>query len=257
MIQRLFTSALPTAAVVAALVAGTAHAAPSDSTKAEVRAGRTAPADTTVRKGSLFSAVCFGDSAFGAEWSRLRADAQTRFPDLKLTNVEDLHITVVYIGRDWKPEDLDRIRAHALVVPVVPVHFTPEVVPLGHNNQVVVVELHGTPTVWADSVVAAKDVLNRLGLKRPEAYDTNFRTHITLAEARHSPPTPADSTALAGFRSWMAAKVGADPRKFEVTLGPATRVSLLLAGATRPAGAPEYIPVEEFLKQHPVPLPQK
>ena len=251
MIRRLFTSALPAAAIAAALVAGTLHAQP-DSTKAGGRPpDRSALADQSVRKGNLFSAVSFAKSAFGREWSRLRAEAQTRYPDLRLTKVEDLHITVVYIGGDWRPEDLDRIRARALVVPAVSVRHTPEVVPLGRNNQVVAVEMHGASTVWADSVVAAKDALNRLGLKKPEGYDTNFRSHVTLAQAAHNPPTPADSTALAGFLSWMSAKVAEDPQKFSVTIGPRTKVLLLLAGATRPEGAPEYVTVEEFLKKHP------
>jgi 2'-5' RNA ligase len=248
MIQRLFTFTIPAAAVAAALVAGALHAQP-DSTKAAAGSSENVRTDKSVRKGNLFSAVSFADSAFGVEWSRLRAKAQARYPDLKMAKVEDLHITVVYIGGDWKPEDLDRIRALALVVPAAPVRLTPEVVPLGRNNQVVVVELHGTSTAWGDSVVAAKNALNQLGLKKPEAYDTNFRTHITLAQASHSPPTPADSTELAGFRSWMASRVAEDPRKFTVTVGPTTCVQLLLAGATRPEGAPEYVTVEDFLKQ--------
>jgi hypothetical protein len=106
-------------------------------------------------------------------------------------------------------------------------------------------------------VVAAKDTLNRLGLKRPERYDTNFRSHITLAQAKNSPPTPADSTALAGFMSWMGSKVAENPRKFTVTIGPTTRVLLLLAGTTRPEGAPQYVTVEDFLKQQKTPTPAK
>ncbi len=161
----------------------------------------------------------------------------------------DLHITVVYIGGDWKPGDLERIRARALVVPTIPIYFTPEVVRMGRNNQVVVVELHSTSTVWADSVVAAKSALNQLGLKKPESYDSNFRPHITLAQARNNPPTQADSIGLARFMSWMSSKVAKNPQKFAVTVGPTTSVRLLLAGTARPDGAPEYVPVEDFLKQ--------
>ena len=248
MIKRLFTSTLPAAAIAAALLAGAVHAQ-SDSTKAAAGSRDSALTARSVKKGNLFSAVSFADSALGVEWSGLRGEAQEQYPDLELTKVEDLHITVVYIGGDWKPEDLDRIRALALVVPAVPVRLTPEVVRLGRNNQVVAVELHGSSTIWADSVIAAKDTLNRLGLKKPEGFDTNFRTHITLAQAGHSPPTPADSTGLAGFLSWMGAKVAENPQKFTVTVGPKTRVQLLLAGATRPEGAPEYITVEDFLEQ--------
>ena len=256
MLRRLIPSTLATAAIAAALVAGPPQARP-DSTKAAPRSGGSVRAEGSVTRGDLFSAVTFADSAFGREWSRLRPEAQVRYPGLVLTDAADLHITVVYIGAGWKPEDLDRIRAHALVVPAVPIHLTPEVVPLGRNNHVVAVELHHTPTVWADSVVAAKDALNRLGLKKPEGYDTNFRSHVTLARAGHSPPTPADSTELAGFLSWMTSKIAEDPRKFTVTVGPTTRVLLLLAGVPRPEGAPEYVTVEDFLEQQRTSRPGK
>jgi 2'-5' RNA ligase len=248
MIRRFFTSTLPAVAIAASLVAGAVHAQP-DSTKAAAGPRESTLPAKSVKKGNLFSAVSFGDSAFGVEWSRLRAEAQELYPGLELTKVADLHVTVVYIGGNWKAEDLDRIRAHALVVPAAPVHFTPEVVRLGRNNQVVAVELHGASTAWADSVVAAKSVLNGLGLKKPETYDTNFRAHITLAQAANYPPTSADSANLAGFLSWMGSKVAKNPRKFAVTIRPTTRVRLLLAGATRPEDAPEYITVEEFLEQ--------
>jgi len=246
---RAFTLALAALTLAAALLAGPA-CAQQDTTGAPARSGGSAPAERNVRKGYLFSAVSFADSAFGVEWSRLRAEAQEHFPDLKLTKVEDLHITVVYIGGDWKPEDLDRIRAHALVAPAGRARMTPEVVRMGRNNQVVAVELHGAPAAWTDSVIAAKRALNDLGLKKPDAYDTTFRTHITLAEARHSPPTEADSTALAAFQSWIVTRVAADPARFSATVGPRTVVGLLLAGATRPEGAPEYVTVEDFLERH-------
>jgi hypothetical protein len=240
MMMRALRSSLPASLVALALLVGDAPAAP-DSTAA---APRSAPA---VRRGYLFSAVGFADSALGREWAALRGEAQERFPDLRLTQVADLHVTVVYVGADWRPEDLERIRAHALVVPAIPVRLTPEVVALGRNDQVVAVELHPATSAWGDSVVAAKAVLNRAGLRKPERYDSDFRAHVTLAQSAHAPPTPADSTALAAFRPWMAARIAADPRRFTVTLGPTTPVLLLLAGATRPAGAPEYVTVEDFL----------
>ncbi|KPJ61073.1 MAG: hypothetical protein AMJ46_03665 [Latescibacteria bacterium DG_63] len=245
---KIFISTLPTAAIAAALVAGTVHAQP-DSTKAAVRSGESVLAEKSVEKGYLFSAVSLADSALGLEWSGLRARAQARYPDLKMTKVEDLHITVAYIGGDWKPEDLDGIRAHALVVPAAPVQLTPEVVRMGRSSQVVAVELHGKSTAWADSVIAAKKALNRLGLKKPGSYDANFRPHITLAEARRAPPTVADSTQLAGFLAWIGSRVAENPQKFTVTVGPTTRVRLWLAGTTRPDGAPDYVTVEDFLER--------
>jgi 2'-5' RNA ligase len=250
--RRRLASALPLAALIAALIAIPARAQ-TDSTATRTGSTGSAPAERAVKRGFLFSAISFGDSAFGVNWSRLRAEAQEKFPDLKLARAEDLHITVVYIGGDWRTEDLDRIRAHALVVPASPGRMTPEVVRMGRNAQVVAVEQHGAPQAWTDSVIASRNELNRLGLKKADHYDTSFRTHITLAEARHNPPSASDSTALAGFAEWITPKVTANPAKFSVTVGPKTRVQLLLAGATRPEGSPEYITVEDFLAQSPGP----
>jgi len=80
------------------------------------------------------------------------------------------------------------------------------------------------------------------------------RTHITLAQARSNPPSVADSTDLAGFMAWITPKVAEAPAKFSVTVGPKTRVELLLAGATRPEGSPEYITVEAFLEAQEAPV---
>jgi hypothetical protein len=250
MTERPATRSVAVAALAAALLAGAALAQ-RDTTGAPAPAGASPPAETALRMGYLFSAVSFGDSTLGREWARLRPEALERFPDLRLTKVEDLHITVVYIGGGWQPGDLDRIRAHALVVPVGSARMTPEVVRMGRNRQVVAVELLGAPVAWTDSVIAAKQALNALGLKKADAYDTSFRTHITLAEARHSPPGEADTTALAAFETWAREKVGAAPARFSVAVGPRTVVRLLLAGATRPEGSPEYVTVEDFLARHP------
>ena len=57
-----------------------------------------------VKRGSLFSAIPCADTPFGAEWARLLPAAQARFPGLKLTRVEDLHVTVVYgDGETYSP----------------------------------------------------------------------------------------------------------------------------------------------------------
>jgi 2'-5' RNA ligase len=240
---------------IATLISIPAQAQP-DSTATRAGSVTSTPAEKVVKQGFLFSAISFGDPASGGEWSRLRAEAQVKFPDLKLTRPEDLHITVVYAG-DWKADDLDRVRAHALVVPASPGRMTPEVVRTGRNNQVVAGELHGAPQAWTDPVIAAKSALNRLGLKKAEGYDTSFRTHITLAQARSSPPSQADSTGLAGFMAWITPKIAEAPAKFSVEVGPKTRVELLPAGATRHEGSPEYIAVEAFLETQQAAAPAK
>jgi hypothetical protein len=89
--------------------------------------------------GSLFSTIACAPTPLGQEWANLRDEAAARFPGLRLTTVEDLHVTVVYVGPDWKVEDLGRIRALALVAPSEAVTFRPEVVRFGRNGHVVVV----------------------------------------------------------------------------------------------------------------------
>jgi len=233
--------------VAAALVAAVAVLASLEACAARPRPVPSARAPEARPGGALFSTIPCAGTSLGREWSRLRGEAEARFPGLSLTQVEDLHITIVYIGEGWRVEDLDRIRAHALVGPREPVSFRPEVVRFGRNNQVVVVELHGAPEAWLASVVAAKDTLNRLGLKRPESYDAAFRPHVTLASARRSPPDSADSSALEGLRTWLAQQVATDERWFTVTVGPHTPVRLWLAGTARPPGAPAYVDLADHL----------
>ncbi|HYN43561.1 MAG TPA: 2'-5' RNA ligase family protein [Thermoanaerobaculia bacterium] len=197
--------------------------------------------------GSLFSTIPCAPTPLGREWASLREEAAARFPGLRLTTVEDLHITVVYVGPGWKVEDLGRIRTLALVAPREAVTFRPEVVRFGRNGHVVVVELLDVPESWAAALSAAKAEMNRLGLKKPEAYDAAYRPHVTLASARNNPPGPAEEAALEGFRSWIAGKAAAAPARFTVTVAPDTPIRLWLAGTARPPGAPEYVDLADVL----------
>ncbi|MFN7988534.1 MAG: hypothetical protein U0529_13745 [Thermoanaerobaculia bacterium] len=197
--------------------------------------------------GNLFSAVRCAGTPLGREWATLRAEAATRFPDLRLTLVEDLHVTVVYVGPGWKAEDLDRIRAQALVVPRETGAFRPEAVRFGRSGHVVVVELLDGPASWSAAVVAAKAGMNRLGLKKADRNDREFRPHVTLASAKGPDPDPTEAAELDALRAWLAEKIAAAPERFGVTVGPGTPVRLLLAGTPRPAGAPEYVDVESLL----------
>lgn len=197
--------------------------------------------------GALFSAIPCASTPLGTEWAKLRPEAAARFPSLRLTEVADLHVTVVYLGRDWKLEDLDRIRAHALEAPREPAPLRPEAVRMGRDGQVVAVELHGAPESWAAAVVAAKAVLNALALKKPDAYDGTFRPHVTVASARKAPPDAEEAASLDAFRAWLAERIAADAGRFEVKAGPSTRVRLWLAGTPRPPGATAYVDLEDAL----------
>jgi hypothetical protein len=252
MILRLASSGLPAATLAVLLGVGTLHGQTSGMT-GPVPAGENPARVQAPRRGNLFSAVSLADSSLGREWSRLRPEALARFPELRLSETPDLHLTVVYIGGNWKEEDLDRIRSLALIAPATPERLAPEVVRLGAQDQVVAVELHAASPAWGEAVVAAKHTLNRLGLKQPESYDSNFRSHLTLAEAKHFPPSPAEADELAAFSSWLSARVAQDPAKFTVTVGPRTPVRLLLSNLPRAQGAPAYVPLEDFLRRPPAP----
>ncbi len=230
----------------AVLLAFGAHLA-ACATRTGPQAAAAPVAATAHPGGSLFSTIPCATTPLGREWANLRDEAVVRFPGLRLTTVEDLHVTVVYVGPGWKVEDLGRIRALALVAPRAEVTLRPEVVRFGRNGHVVVVELLDVPESWAAALSAAKAELNRLGLKKPEAYDTAYRPHVTLASARNSPPDPAEAAALEGFRSWIAGKAAADPARFTVAVGPDTPIRLWLAGTPRPPGVPEYVDLADAL----------
>jgi len=195
--------------------------------------------------GFLFSTLPAAETALGASWARLRGEAEQRFPTLAFTRVEDLHLTLVYVGA-WRHEELDRLRGLTRLVPGEPALLTPSVATLGQDRHVVAIDLGGAAAGWAEAVVAAKAELVRLGLKAPDRYDATFRPHVTLAAARHRPPTEADRRALDAFAAWLEERVAADPAAFTVAVGPGSPVRLWVAGAPRPPGAPAYVAVEEL-----------
>lgn len=196
--------------------------------------------------GALFSTIPCAVTPLGETWSSLRGEAQALFPSLRMTTVEDLHLTVVYVGPGWREEDLGEVRSRALTAPAETVTFRPEVVRMGRHGHVVAVELHEAPDAWVTAVVAARQELTRLGLKKPDAYDGSFRPHVTLASAKGSPPGSAEVAELDALRSWLVAKAAADPGRFTVTAGPATPVRLWLAGTPRPPGSPAYVDLDDL-----------
>lgn len=196
--------------------------------------------------GNLFSAIPCAETELGRTWAKLFPEAGVRFPGLALTKAEDLHVTVVYVGPGWRRGDLGRIRPLALVAPAEPFTSRPAVTRFGATGHVVVAELADAPAAWRAAVGAAKAEMNRLGLKRSDRYDAEFRPHVTLAASRRRPPEAADAAELDAFRAWVTGKAAAAPAAFSVSLGPQTPVRLWVAGLTRPAGAPEYVDVESL-----------
>jgi len=196
-------------------------------------------------KGSLFSAILFGRTELGERWAKLRSEAESLFPQLKLKSFADLHMTLIYIGKEWDVEKLAVLR-QALSLPIRDaIRFTPEITVFGKNNQVVVVELKGMPEELKGRIIELKQKFNEAGLKSPEASDNSYRAHVTLAETKNSPPTEEQVRDLAAFRERITSRL--DLPTLNVVLDPTMPIQWLLAGATRPTPIPEYITVESFL----------
>ncbi len=205
-----------------------------------------APAGEQLNRGNLFSAVLFGNTALGRRWAALRPEAEKLFPALKMKAVSDLHVTFVYIGKGWRNEDLPRLRQAMANAITAAFPLTPGIANIGRNSQVVVVDLQGAPEAFLARVAALKAELNTAGLKRPEAYDSSFRPHVTLGEAKDNPPTEQQARELKAFQEWIAGRL--DLPTLGLALEPSMPVQLLLAEATRPEPLPEYITVESFLE---------
>ncbi|HNZ96947.1 MAG: hypothetical protein GX178_03980 [Acidobacteria bacterium] len=203
------------------------------------------PGGTTAASGSglLFAAIPCAETPLGRSWEALRDEAARRFPTLALTEVEDLHLTLVYVGA-WRPDDLAPLRELTRLLPGEAVTLTPEVATFGVRAEAVVIELLGAPPAWKEAVVAAQADLVRRELKAPDRWDGSFRPHVTLALARHRPPTGADRRALRAFGAWLARKIAADPSRFAVPVGPDSPAALWQTRAARASGTPAFAAVE-------------
>ena len=201
-----------------------------------------------INTGNLFSAILFGDTPLGERWSQLRPEAETLFPQLKMKAVSDLHITIIYIGKEWKAENLEVLREAMRIQITETSVLNPEITLFGRNRQVVVAELHGIPEKLQAQILGVKEKLNKAGFKKPEAYDTAFRAHVTLAESRDYQPNEEQARELQAFKEWIIRRLELSTLK--LILDPAMTVRLMLAGATRPTPVPEYITVESFLRNY-------
>lgn len=194
-------------------------------------------------RGALFAALRLGDGDLGHRWAALRPEAGARFPGLKLKQVPDLHLTLVYLGHGWREADLPALREAIRLDLPGPLALPVAVARLGAKGRAVGLDLGGFPATAAAALVAVKQALAAAGLKRPEVQDAAFRPHATLAEVR-GVPTRTQREALGAFAAWLPAAL--DLATLRIPLDPAQPVSLLLAGAARPPG-PDYLAVAAFL----------
>jgi 2'-5' RNA ligase len=195
-------------------------------------------------RGLLFSALLFERTPLAERWAALRPEAEALFPAIKLKAVADLHVTIVYIGADWDAGKVAYLRQEVALPLKESVALTPEVAFFGRNGRVVAIELKGFPADLERRVIELKKRLSAAGVKQPEAYDGSFRPHVTIAEARSSPPSADEALQLEAFRRWLIPRLYL--ASLPVMLGPEMPVRWLLADAPRPDPIPEYVPVEAF-----------
>lgn len=198
----------------------------------------------SINYGYLFSAILFRDTPLGEQWAKLKPEAESLYPNLKLKTKDDLHVTVIYIGKDWKKIPFDTLRAAMSVNITDTSYLVPEISVFGKNNNVVAVELKGISENLLNTIIAVKDKLNKAGLKKPEAYDRSFRAHVTLAETKDYQPNKEQLSELKRFREWICTRL--DLSSLSLIIHPGMPVELMLAGATRPNSVPEYISVKAF-----------
>ena len=197
-----------------------------------------------LKKGYLFSALPFDNTNIGKKWAQIRAEAEVLFPNLKIKKTPDLHITLVYIG-DWDLKNYNQYERTALVAPSEDQTLHLEPVQMGRNKQVIALELHGISNNWTQKVVKAKDDLNKLNLKKVDSYDSNFRAHITLAEAKSKTPTETELKELEEFNKWISSKLSESD--LTVVINSENKPQLLLAGSSHPRTNADYVEVSVFL----------
>lgn len=199
-----------------------------------------------LRKGALFTAIRFAEAPLGRKWKGLYQAAQEQFPGLHIKNPEDLHITVVHIGKNWSFSNLNNILAIATPPVQSEYKFTSHLVTMGRHQQVVALELTGDATSWAKQIVNSKAELVRTGLKSPDKYDQEVRLHITLGsiEKNGDKITTSDREQLQQFQYWAQRKLDLD--SLEIALDQTNQVEAMLAGASRPNPEIDYISLQDY-----------
>ena len=188
----------------------------------------------------LFSAIPLRDSALGRAWARLAPKARRDFPRLRIERPEDLHITLVYIGSGWSPGQIEAIARDSLIGPkdgILQSSVRPEI--FGKNGQVVALRLESVPADWSDRLQAAKLRLNEIGLKSPDAFDSSFKPHISLASSRDSMPDPQ---VMKRFQEWLE-DAGIWNHEFQHLELSAKNTPELMLSYRPEEGGPKYTPL--------------
>lgn len=174
---------------------------------------------------SLFSAISLQNSGFAAQWGALLPQLRTLFPSLTFENPRDLHISEIYMGYNWDPNQVSSMERYALVSPPaypMTLQGTPTV--FGGSSTYVVLELNPVASSWANQIVNNTATLTKLGLRKLDAYDGSFVPHITLAAAQGSDANGE----IAPFQQWLT-KNSSSLGNFSITLNATDLPELLIS----------------------------
>lgn len=165
------------------------------------------PADALDKDGKgallLFSALPLGKTKFAKEWGKAQKELTKKFPGLSFEKVENLHVTLSFMGAGWNPaatEDMEKLSLDGPDLSSGPVKLngTPDL--FGPNKNVVALALTPVPGEWAARLMKNRDEATAKGFRKRDRYDDVFKPHISLASA----PKPDEQRAeLAAFQAWM------------------------------------------------------
>ena len=170
-------------------------------------AGISCPADALDKDGKatllLFSALPLGKTKFAKEWGKAQKELAKKFPGLAFEKVENLHVTLSFMGPGWNPAATEEMEKLSLDGPdlssgPLKMNGTPDL--FGPNKQVVALALTPVPGEWAARLMKNRDEATAKGFRKRDRYDDVFKPHISLASA----PKPEEQREeLARFQAWM------------------------------------------------------
>lgn len=151
----------------------------------------------------LFSAIPLGDSALAKAWAKARPELLEEFPSLRFEKTENLHITLSFNGMGWDPARLAELDELGLEGPDVssgPVVLKalPDV--FGPQKNVAVLHLGPVPNEWDERLIAKRDKMTELGLRKRDRFDAVFKAHVSLAFAAKPEEQRSE---LLRFNAWM------------------------------------------------------
>ncbi len=170
-------------------------------------AGISCPADALDKDGKgallLFSALPLGKTKFAKEWGKARKELTKKFPGLSFEKVENLHVTLSFMGPGWNPAETDAMEALSLDGPdlssgTLPLKGAPEL--FGPKKHVVALALSPVPEEWAARLMKNRDAATAKGFRKRDMYDDVFKPHMSLASA---PKPDEQREELARFQAWM------------------------------------------------------